>query len=63
MGRAVRMYELKVSSKGRLRLRKDLSSHLKQSMFADEREWPVLCRYSSEPGDPGSDVEFSSSAC
>ena len=28
-------------------------------MFAEEREWPVLCRYSSEPGDPGLDVSLS----
>ncbi|EHY56171.1 hypothetical protein ABEF92_005439 [Exophiala dermatitidis] len=35
--------------------RPNLPAHLKQSMFAEEREWPVLCRYSSEPGDPGLD--------
>jgi hypothetical protein len=40
---------------------KNLPKHLKQSMFAEEREWPVLCRYSSEPGDPGLDVSISSS--
>lgn len=42
--------------KGTLRTEPNLPDHLKQSMFAEEREWPVLCRYSSEPGDPGLDV-------
>jgi hypothetical protein len=37
---------------------KNLPEHLKQSMFAKERGWPVLCRYSSEPGDPGLDVSM-----
>ncbi|KAL2405017.1 hypothetical protein ABEF95_001280 [Exophiala dermatitidis] len=41
--------------KGTLRTEPNLPAHLKQSMFAEEREWPVLCRYSSEPGDPGLD--------
>lgn len=26
-------------------------------MFAEEREWPVLCRYSSESANPGLDVD------
>ncbi|KAJ4569708.1 hypothetical protein HRR90_007006 [Exophiala dermatitidis] len=42
--------------KGTLSTEPNLPAHLKQSMFAEEREWPVLCRYSSEPGDPGLDV-------
>jgi hypothetical protein len=42
--------------KGKLATEKNLPVHLKQSMFAEERDWPVLCRYSSEPGDPGLDV-------
>ncbi|KAL2419745.1 hypothetical protein ABEF95_006638 [Exophiala dermatitidis] len=41
--------------KGTLSTEPNLPAHLKQSMFAEEREWPVLCRYSSEPGDPGLD--------
>jgi len=41
--------------KGTLVTEKNLPKHLTQSMFAEEREWPVLCRYSSEPGDPGLD--------
>jgi hypothetical protein len=27
-------------------------------MFAEEKEWPVVCRYSSEPRDPGLDVRM-----
>ena len=46
--------------KGKLATEKGLPPHLKQSMFAEEREWPVICRYSSEPPDPGLDVSFSS---
>ena len=42
--------------KGTLKTEPNLPPHLKQSMFAEEREWPVICRYSSEPGDPGLDV-------
>ena len=34
----------------------DLPKHLKQSMFEKAGEYPVVCRYSSEPGDPGLDV-------
>ncbi|KAK4942405.1 hypothetical protein LTR10_017852 [Elasticomyces elasticus] len=41
--------------KGTLKTEPNLPPHLKQSMFAEEREWPVICRYSSEPGDPGLD--------
>lgn len=44
--------------KGTLVVEKNLLTHLKQSMFAEEREWPVLCRYSSELGDPGLDVSI-----
>ena len=47
--------------KGTLVTEKNLPKHLKQSMFAEEKEWPVLCRYSSEPGDPGLDVSFDAS--
>jgi hypothetical protein len=42
--------------KGKLVVPDDLPKHLKQSMFAHGGEYPVLCRYSSEPGDPGLDV-------
>ena len=42
--------------KGTLVVERNLPPHLKQSMFAEERGWPVLCRYSSEPSDPGLDV-------
>ena len=34
----------------------DLPKHLKQSMFTYAGQYPVVCRYSSEPGDPGLDV-------
>ena len=34
----------------------DLPKHLKQSMFERGGEHAVVCRYSSEPGDPGLDV-------
>jgi hypothetical protein len=44
--------------KGTLVVEKNLPTHLRQSMFAEEREWPVLCRYSSEPGDLGLDVSI-----
>ncbi|KAL8690212.1 MAG: hypothetical protein Q9218_004294 [Villophora microphyllina] len=33
----------------------DNPTHLKQSMFDHPAEYPVVCRYSSEPGDPGLD--------
>ncbi|RFU25050.1 hypothetical protein B7463_g11282, partial [Scytalidium lignicola] len=41
--------------KGTLKTEPSLPPHLRQSLFAEEREWPVLCRYSTEPGDPGLD--------
>ncbi|KAG8533505.1 uncharacterized protein KY384_002291 [Bacidia gigantensis] len=41
--------------KGRLTVKDDLPPHLKQSMFAHAAEYPAVCRYSSEPGDPGLD--------
>jgi hypothetical protein len=44
--------------KGTLVVEKSLLTHLKQSMFAEEREWPILCRYSSELGDRGLDVSI-----
>lgn len=44
--------------KGTLKTEPNLPLHLRQSLFAEEREWPVLCRYSTEPGDPGLDVRF-----
>ena len=42
--------------KGKLIVKGDLPKHLQQSMFANAGEYPVVCRYSSEPGDPGLDV-------
>ena len=42
--------------KGKLVVSDDLPKHLKQSLFERGGEYPVLCRYSSEPGDPGLDV-------
>lgn len=33
----------------------DNPAHLKQSLFDHPAEYPVVCRYSSEPGDPGLD--------
>lgn len=42
--------------KGKLVVPDDLPKRLKQSMFAHGGEYPVLCRYSSEPGDPGLDA-------
>ncbi|KAL8957975.1 MAG: hypothetical protein Q9193_004879, partial [Seirophora villosa] len=41
--------------KGKLIVHDDLPKHLKQSMFDHGAEYPVVCRYSSEPGDPGLD--------
>ncbi|KAL9108816.1 MAG: hypothetical protein Q9227_006473 [Pyrenula ochraceoflavens] len=41
--------------KGTLVVSDDLPKHLKQSMFSRGGEYPVLARYSSEPGDPGLD--------
>jgi len=43
--------------KGQLVIKDDLPKHLKQSMFENGGEYPVVCRYSSEPGDPGLDVQ------
>ena len=43
--------------KGMLIVQDDLPKHLKQSMFAHAGQYPVVCRYSSEPGDPGLDVQ------
>lgn len=42
--------------KGELVVEDDLPKYLKQSMFVKAGKYPVLCRYSSEPGDPGLDV-------
>lgn len=47
--------------KGLLKVPDDLPKHLKQSLFAKGGEYPVMCRYSSEPGDPGLDVSNSTS--
>lgn len=44
--------------KGKLIVEHNLPKHLKQSLFADGGEYPVACRYSSEPGDPGLDVSL-----
>ena len=44
--------------KGKLIVPDDLPKHLKQSMFDHGAEYPVVCRYSSEPGDPGLDVSL-----
>ena len=48
--------------KGKLVVPDDLPQHLKQSMFAHGAEYPVVCRYSSEPGDPGLDVRENNKA-
>ncbi len=48
--------------KGLLVVKDDLPKHLKQSMFEKAGEYPVVCRYSSEPGDPGLDVRQRSCA-
>jgi hypothetical protein len=43
--------------KGTFIVSNDLPQHLKQSeLFERGAEYPVACRYSSEPGDPGLDV-------
>ena len=42
--------------KGKLVVPDDLPKHLKQSLFEHGGEYPVVARYSSEPGDPGLDV-------
>ncbi|KAA6410379.1 MAG: heme-dependent catalase [Lasallia pustulata] len=41
--------------KGKLIVQNDLPKHLKQTLFDHGAEYPVLCRYSSEPGDAGLD--------
>ncbi|KAI8960764.1 catalase-like domain-containing protein [Daldinia sp. FL1419] len=46
--------------KGRFVVPGDLPRHLKQSeLFREAGEYPVACRYSSEPGDPGLDDRIS----
>ena len=42
--------------KGMLSVPDDLPKHLKQSLFEKGGEYPIVARYSSEPGDPGLDV-------
>lgn len=43
--------------KGSLIVSDDLPSHLKQTeLFSQAGEFPVICRYSSEPSDPKLDV-------
>lgn len=43
--------------KGKLIVPDDLPQHLKQTeLFSTGGEFPVACRYSSEPSDPGLDV-------
>ena len=49
--------------KGLLIVPDDLPKHLKQSMFEHGGEHAVVCRYSSEPGDPGLDVRLSLQSC
>ncbi|KAF2142610.1 uncharacterized protein K452DRAFT_350914 [Aplosporella prunicola CBS 121167] len=45
--------------KGKLIVPDDLPKHLKQTeLFEKGGEYPVACRYSSEPGDPGLDAIF-----
>ncbi|KAL8644252.1 MAG: hypothetical protein Q9210_007348 [Variospora velana] len=41
--------------KGSFIVHDHLPKHLKQSMFDHGAEYPVVCRYISEPGDPGLD--------
>ncbi|MCJ1298907.1 hypothetical protein MMC08_001698 [Hypocenomyce scalaris] len=41
--------------KGKLIVPDDLPKHLKQTLFDRGAEYPVVCRYSSEPGDAGLD--------
>lgn len=40
---------------GTLKTEPNLPPHLRQSMFADERSWPFIARYSTEIGDPSMD--------
>lgn len=42
--------------KGKLVVPDDLPKHLKQTLFEHGGEYPIVARYSSEPGDPGLDV-------
>ena len=42
--------------KGKLIVPEDLPKHLKQSLFEHGGKYDIVCRYSSEPGDPGLDV-------
>lgn len=50
--------------KGKFIVSDDLPKHLKQSeLFEKGGEYPVACRYSSEPGDPGLDVSLPLSSC
>ncbi|KAI9753252.1 MAG: cell division control protein [Chaenotheca gracillima] len=42
-------------AKGELTVPDDLPTHLKQSMFAQGGKYPIVIRFSSEPGDPGLD--------
>lgn len=41
---------------GTLTTEPNLPAHLRQSLFAEERSWPVAARYSTETSDPGIDV-------
>lgn len=45
--------------KGKFIVPNDLPQHLKQTeLFEKGGEYPTVCRYSSEPGDPGLDVSL-----
>ena len=45
--------------KGKFIVPDNLPKHLKQTeLFAQGGEFPCVCRYSTEPGDPGLDVRF-----
>lgn len=45
--------------KGTFVVKDDLPKHLKQGpLFEKAGEYPVVCRYSTEPGDPGLDVRL-----
>lgn len=42
--------------KGEMQVRPDLPTHLQQSLWSESnRKYPVMVRYSTEPGDPGLD--------
>jgi hypothetical protein len=50
--------------KGTLVVSDDLPAHLKQTeLFSQAGEFPVICRYSSEPSDPKLDVSPGSNGC